>query len=212
MPKISLQLLIASSNKKNILFEAKHCKDDFLLRHTVHDLDIVFQPIAIDILETIREIPNAVIDSGRKQCISDLLLNWLLTIVFENKADGKHHGNLYDGKNANNNTTLLALCNFDAYSNGLNFVFGQAHLNCNVAAIYLPRLQQEFYGLERNDDLFLKRAVKEAVHELGHVFGLGHCPIHRCVMHFSNSISDTDSKLKDFCTNCSDFIDGLWIL
>ena len=48
-------------------------------------------------------------------------------------------------------------------------------MNSKVAAIYPPRLRQEFYGLEKNEQLFLQRVVKEAVHELGHTFGLGHC-------------------------------------
>ena len=75
-------------------------------------------------------------------------------------------------------------------------------MNGKVAAIYLPRLRQEFYGPEKNEQLFLQRVVKEAVHELGHAFGFDHCPMHQCVMHFSNSISDTDAKAKDFCQNC----------
>jgi archaemetzincin len=41
-----------------------------------------------------------------------------------------------------------------------------------VAAIYLPRLRQGFYGLKKNEKLFLQRVVKEAVHEIGHAFGL----------------------------------------
>jgi predicted Zn-dependent protease len=40
-------------------------------------------------------------------------------------------------------TIILAICNIDAYSLGLNFVFGQASLTGGVASIYLPRLRQE---------------------------------------------------------------------
>ncbi|MGA9153980.1 MAG: hypothetical protein WBZ36_25655, partial [Candidatus Nitrosopolaris sp.] len=42
----------------------------------------------------------------------------------------------------------LAICDFDAYSSGLNFVFGQAQIDGRVSAIYLTRLRQEFYGLD----------------------------------------------------------------
>jgi len=46
------------------------------------------------------------------------------------------------------------------------------------------------------------RAVKEAVHELGHTFGLDHCSDPRCVMHFSNMLADTDRKGREFCPSC----------
>jgi archaemetzincin len=55
---------------------------------------------------------------------------------------------------------MLAICDFDAYSSGLNFVFGQAQINGRVSAIYLPRLRQEFYGLKPDKSLFHQRIVK----------------------------------------------------
>ena len=63
-------------------------------------------------------------------------------------------------------------------------------------SIALPResWNQEFYGLPRDENLFRERALTEAVHELGHTYGLGHCPVSTCVMHFSNSLHDTDLK------------------
>ncbi|HEY8522318.1 MAG TPA: archaemetzincin family Zn-dependent metalloprotease [Nitrososphaeraceae archaeon] len=97
---------------------------------------------------------------------------------------------------------ILVICDMDAYSGELNFVFGEAHLRGSIAAIYLARLKQEFYGLESNELVFYDRVTKEAVHELGHSFGLFHCNNKRCVMHFSNSLYDTDFKNRIFCKNC----------
>ena len=97
---------------------------------------------------------------------------------------------------------ILVICDIDAYSGDLNFVFGEAYKGGRVAAIYLPRLRQEFYGLEPNKLVFHERIVKEAIHELGHTFGLVHCTNKLCVMHFSNSLYDTDIKGKSFCSNC----------
>ena len=71
-----------------------------------------------------------------------------------------------------------------------------------VAAVYLVRLKQEFYGLEANQSLFYERLVKEAVHELGHGFGLRHCKNSKCVMYFSISLLDIDIKGRSFCSSC----------
>jgi archaemetzincin len=128
----------------------------------------------------------------RNQLNSDKLLRWLVTTTIMNNT--KSH----DPQNA----IILGICNYDAYSSGLNFVFGQASLSGGVAAIYLPRLRQEFYGLSADTSIFIERVLKEATHEVGHAFGLDHCLKRSCVMHFSNSLVDTDYKAKDFCNIC----------
>jgi len=97
---------------------------------------------------------------------------------------------------------VLGVADLDLYTPGLNFVFGEASLNGKVALIGLSRLRQGFYGLPDEEDLFYERAAKEAVHELGHAFGLNHCKNKRCVMYFSNSFFDTDRKRKEFCKDC----------
>jgi len=96
---------------------------------------------------------------------------------------------------------ILGITDVDLYEEGLNFIFGLASLYLRAAVISLHRLRPGFYG-ERNGRLLKDRAIKEAMHELGHVFGLDHCPNPRCVMHFSNSILDTDFKGRDYCDNC----------
>jgi archaemetzincin len=131
-------------------------------------------------------------DNQRNQLNSDKLLHWLATTLMNNNTKS------YDTKK----TIILGICNIDAYSSGLNFVFGQASLARGIAAIYLPRLRQEFYGLAADRSIFIERVLKEATHEVGHAFGLDHCPRRPCVMHFSNSIVDTDLKAKDFCNIC----------
>ena len=104
---------------------------------------------------------------------------------------------------SNSDTKILAVCDFDAYSNGLNFVFGEAQIGGRIAAIYLPRLRQEFYGHISDLGLFQQRITKETVHELGHLFRLSHCKRRNCVMHFSNSLKDTDFKGYNFCDRCT---------
>lgn len=96
----------------------------------------------------------------------------------------------------------LGIADADLYAPGLNFVFGLADIEGRRALISLARLRPEFYGSPPDDALFLERAAKEAVHELGHTYGLGHCRDPRCVMYFSNTLHDTDLKGPGFCTAC----------
>ncbi|ALM74769.1 archaemetzincin family Zn-dependent metalloprotease [Thermococcus barophilus] len=96
----------------------------------------------------------------------------------------------------------LGITDADLYEKGLNFIFGLASPYLKVAIISLHRLRPEFYGEINNGELLKDRAIKEAMHELGHVFGLEHCPNPKCVMHFSNSILDTDLKSREYCDNC----------
>jgi archaemetzincin len=37
------------------------------------------------------------------------------------------------------------------------------------------------------------------MHEIGHTWGLPHCPDPYCVMHFSSSLNDTDIKEVQYC-------------
>jgi archaemetzincin len=97
---------------------------------------------------------------------------------------------------------VLGVTGVDLTVPGLNFVFGLADPPNRAALISLARLYPEFYGQPRDPRRFKERAVKEAVHELGHVLGLGHCPDPTCIMFFSNSLADTDRKGPGFCRRC----------
>jgi archaemetzincin len=97
---------------------------------------------------------------------------------------------------------VVGIANVDLYVPRLNFVFGEADMVSGTAIVSLCRLKPEYYGLAPDEALFLERATKEIVHELGHTFGLGHCPNNKCVMHFSNSLADTDLKEAHFCNKC----------
>ena len=124
-------------------------------------------------------------DSARNQYLSTALLREIAARVPQ------------DGIRA------LGIVEVDLFVPGLNFVFGEATMHGKVAVISLYRLDPRRYGNPANPSLFGKRALKEAVHELGHTFGLEHCKNPRCVMYFSNSLPDSDRKESEFCPTCS---------
>ncbi|TAK07879.1 MAG: hypothetical protein EPO39_05650 [Candidatus Manganitrophaceae bacterium] len=97
----------------------------------------------------------------------------------------------------------LGVVAVDLYAADLNFVLGEADSREGVAVISIARLKPEFYGLPPDEALLHQRILKEAVHELGHTYGLGHCPDPACVMHFSNELKETDQKGESFCPECA---------
>ncbi len=97
---------------------------------------------------------------------------------------------------------VLGVTEADLYAGNLNFVFGEAELGGRRAIISLKRLRPEFYRVPPDKSLLKLRALKEAVHEIGHVLGLRHCLNPRCVMYFSNTILDTDFKDWRYCEEC----------
>jgi archaemetzincin len=88
---------------------------------------------------------------------------------------------------------LLGIADVDLYVPQLNFVFGEGDSRRGVAVFSLARL----HGSE---EVFRKRAATEAIHELGHTYGLSHCDDPRCVMRFSNTLAETDRKGTGFCS------------
>ncbi|MBT9175335.1 MAG: hypothetical protein DDT22_01010 [candidate division WS2 bacterium] len=115
-----------------------------------------------------------------------------------------HSTTILEKMKANKSTEeiILGIVDLDLYVPNLNFVFGEAWPLMRAAVISLTRLRAEYYSLPKNEKLFRERMVKEAVHELGHIFGLNHCRDSKCVMYFSNSLLDTDKKSSSLCSNC----------
>lgn len=140
------------------------------------------------------ELPQEAYNQKRNQYLSSYILKKLHSFIKPGKQD-----------------KVLAIADEDLYANGLNFVFGEAELGGRFAIISLARLRPSFYGLPENETIFTERTMKEAVHEIGHAFGLGHCPNPDCVMHFSNSLGDTDRKSMSFCSCCEKLLEKLGI-
>ena len=93
---------------------------------------------------------------------------------------------------------LIAFTTDDLYPDeSKNYVFGQASLENRVGVWSLSRLD------DNTDELgFLRRTLKIAVHETGHMFSMKHCIKYECVMSGTNQLAETDSRPIDICPEC----------
>jgi archaemetzincin len=131
--------------------------------------------------------PEAAFDAGRGQYNSTLLLAQLLREPFD-------HGR------------ILGVTGVDLFIPVLTYVFGEAQLDGRAALVSTHRLDPEGYGLPASRDLLMHRLVKEAVHELGHTYGLVHCERSSCVMSRSTYVEEIDLKGESFCNRCRDVV------
>lgn len=97
---------------------------------------------------------------------------------------------------------ILGVTEADLFIPILTFVFGLAYLQARAALVSVHRLHPEFYGLPTAADLVLRRLEKEAMHEIGHTYGLKHCDDQGCVMHYSNTAEEVDLKEARYCPVC----------
>jgi len=160
-----------------------------IIYHIRKQLCEIFPKTVCVILDSKMSTPKDAYNSRRKQFHSSLILTKIHQHAEKVSAN-----------------RVLGITNVDLYVPRLNFVFGEAECPGKAAIISLYRLEPEFYGQSPDTPLFMERSVKEAVHEMGHTLGLGHCRDPSCVMFFSNSILDTDRKRPTFCERCHSLV------
>jgi len=100
------------------------------------------------------------------------------------------------------NGKIILITELDIFVPVLTFLFGEAQLRGKHSIVSVFRLHEEFYSGQTNNELLYERTLKEIYHELGHNFGLIHCPNWDCVMHSSNNIEEVDLKGNIYCKNC----------
>ena len=78
---------------------------------------------------------------------------------------------------------------------GWNFVYGEASLSEGLGVWSLARMGDP----ELEPRTFLRRALKTAVHEAGHMFSIRHCTLHDCGMNGANHQDESDGQPMWFC-------------
>lgn len=98
----------------------------------------------------------------------------------------------------------VALTPVDIYYRQRDYVFGLAYLNGKGCVVSTHRLRMTADGgVMGEDETILDRVRKEVVHEIGHTLGLQHCDNDMCVMSFSPTVREVDTKFERTCPKCS---------
>ncbi len=122
--------------------------------------------------------PAHTFDAARRQHSSRLMLAWL-----SERAAGTDR--------------LLGVTDVDLFIPVLTFVFGEAQLGGRAAIVSLARLTEA-----ADPARLVARLCKEAVHEMGHTYGLVHCVSPACVMSRSAGLPAVDLKSDRLCADC----------
>jgi archaemetzincin len=127
------------------------------------------------------ERPKEAWDARRGQYETGRILKWL---------EARHAGA----------AKVIGLTDVDLFIPILTFVFGEAQLGGRAAVVSTARLASGDGA--RGERLLAERLCKEALHELGHAYGLVHCGHPACVMGRSPGVLEIDGKGPSFCTDC----------
>ncbi|MCG3114981.1 MAG: hypothetical protein LLH30_04805 [Candidatus Manganitrophus sp. SA1] len=130
-------------------------------------------------------IPEGAFDRNRNQYRSSLFLRHL--------EDERQDEDLQETERR------LGIVNVDLYNPESAVVLGEADRVDRVAVVSLACLHPASEEMPEEDPLSRFRLLKEAVHELGHLYQLNHCDNPKCVMSSADGLADLDQKSADFC-------------
>jgi archaemetzincin len=85
-------------------------------------------------------------------------------------------------------------------------IFGLGSVGGKSCVVSTFRLRRGKGGRRK----FARRLVKVVNHELGHTFGLGHCPVKNCLMQDARgTIVTVDNETGEFCPQCREMLKGV---
>jgi archaemetzincin len=133
------------------------------------------------------DLPQAAFDGRRHQYDAAVLLKHL-----ENRK-----GPPCAGK-------TIAVTAVDIFIPIFSHVYGEARQGGTSAVVSTHRLgdvASRSTSESASAELYL-RAVKVALHELGHLFQMSHCEDRRCLMHYADTLDAIDRTPLQFCRYC----------
>jgi archaemetzincin len=131
--------------------------------------------------------PRNAFDPRRRQHASGVILRWLLEA---GPPTGK----------------VLGVTDRDLFIPILTYVFGEAQLGGRAAVVSTARLMEDVELV--GPGLLVERLAKEAVHEVGHAYGLVHFDAEECVMARSPAVREVDAKSSEPCAECRARLQG----
>jgi archaemetzincin len=163
------------------------------------------------------EVPDAALQGVAAFIRTHLHLEAHLLAPFQNPA------NAYDQKRGQYNAAIIlktfksmpfdegldkviGVMNVDLFIPIFTHVLGEANEGGRYALASLYRLNRAPNRVSASMDQVIERLIKVAIHELGHLFNLGHCMNKHCLMHYSGNLDDLDATTLTFCGYCSEFL------
>ena len=102
--------------------------------------------------------------------------------------------------------SMLMLVNVDLFVwSEQNYAYGWSTLRDRLGVVGFSRLDPGALGEFASDDVpgvILRRGLRVAVHEVGHMFGLGHCQAFRCMMNGIADLEELDATPLRLCPLC----------
>jgi archaemetzincin len=97
---------------------------------------------------------------------------------------------------------VIAVVAVDLFIPIFTHVFGEARQGGTIALVSTFRLTKDDAGHAPPAATAYERTAKVALHELAHLFNLGHCSDRGCLLHFSGDLQDLDETPLYFCRYC----------
>jgi archaemetzincin len=185
--EISPEIGGISIKKKVALFRLGNF-DIELFHYVQSQLDSFYNIQTIDC--GLKELPSKAFVNGRDRYVADTLLDYL----FQNKPQGAQYAL---------GLTEKDICTKDG-NNPYWGIFGLGWQPGPTCVISTKRFSKGVSNSKLND-----RLSKIVLHEMGHNFGLEHCPDHECLMADADAkISNVDKEKKRLCESCRKQIDN----